>query len=133
MSEVEQPSEKHAGGRPTKYEPRFVEELIAFMGEGYSLTAFAGSIGVARSTINVWMAEHPEFSEATKIGQAARTLSLEKGLLTTDIGPRITARVFALKNADPEGWRDKQEVEHSGGMKFTRIELIGVRPGDGDS
>lgn len=126
MSEAEQPTvEKHAGGRPTKYEPRFADELIEFMGKGYSLTAFAGSICVARSTINVWMAENPEFSEAAKIGQARRTMSLEQGMLETDIGPRITARVFALKNADPEGWRDKQEVEHSGGVKVTRIELVG--------
>ncbi len=110
-------------GRPTKYEPRFCEELIVFMGEGYSLTAFAGSICVARSTINEWMAANPEFSEAARVGQARRTQSLEHGLLNTDIGARITARVFALKNADPEGWKDKQELEHSGGVTIQASDL----------
>jgi hypothetical protein len=42
------------------------------MGQGFSLTAFAGSISVARSTINEWMAANPEFSEAARVGQAKR-------------------------------------------------------------
>lgn len=105
-----------AGGRPSKYEPRYCDELIADGEQGYSLTAFAGKIGVARSTINEWMGEHPEFSEAVKRHQAARTRFLETGLLTFDVGARITSRIFALKNADPDGWKDKQEVEHSGNV-----------------
>lgn len=126
MSEAQQPTvEKHAGGRPTKYEDRFVDELIAIMGKGYSLTAFAGSIGVARATINNWMAEHPEFLEATRVGQAKRTMALETTLLAGETGPKVTGHMFALKNADPEGWRDKQEIEHSGDVKVTRIELVG--------
>lgn len=112
-------------GRPSKYDPAFCDELLEFMGQGYSLTAFAGHISVARSTINEWMAAHPEFSEAVKIGQAKRTLKLEQGLLSGDSGPKVTSHIFALKNADPEGWRDKQEVEHSGGVSVTRVELVG--------
>jgi hypothetical protein len=105
-----------AGGRPTKYEDRFADECVEFMGQGYSLTAFAGSIGIARATINNWMAEHPEFLEATRVGQAKRTMKLEQGLISGESGPKVTGHIFALKNADPEGWKDKQEVEHSGGV-----------------
>lgn len=103
-------------GRPSKYDEAFCDQVIDFMGQGLSLTAFAGEISVARSTINEWINNHPEFSEAVKIGQAKRTASLERGLLSEEIGPKVTARIFALKNADPEGWRDKREVEHSGEM-----------------
>jgi transposase len=106
--------EARGRGRPSKYEPRFCEELIEFMGRGYSLTAFAGEIGVARSTINEWMAEHPEFSEATRVGQAKRTRALETTLLAGESGPKVTGHIFALKNADPEGWKDKVQAEHSG-------------------
>lgn len=109
-------------GRPSKYDPAFCDQLIEFMAKGYSLTAFAGEISVARSTINEWMGAHEEFSEAVKIGQAKRTASLEKGLLTEEIGPKVTARIFALKNADPEGWRDKREIEHSGEMTIATKE-----------
>lgn len=100
-------------GRPSKYDPAFCDAVIDYMGKGYSLTAFAGSIDVARSTINEWMAAHPEFSEAVKVGQAKRTAFLEIGLLDGDTGPRVTSRIFALKNAAPEEWKEK--VAHVGG------------------
>jgi len=99
---------KHPGGRPSKYSSAYCDEVIAAGDEGLSLTAFAGIIGVARSTINVWMAEHEEFSEAVKIHAAKRTLYLERGLLSSDQGPKVTARIFALKNAAPEEWKEKQ-------------------------
>jgi hypothetical protein len=122
--------ESNPVGRPSKYDPCYCRRVIEFMGQGYSLTAFAGSVDVARSTINVWMAEHPEFSEAVKVGQAKRTASLEMGLLDAEVGPRVTARIFALKNAAPEEWKDKVEQQISGGLKVSRIELVGVEPDD---
>lgn len=100
-------------GRPTKYQPRFCDLVIEDGKKGLSLTAFAGGIGVDRSTINEWMAAHPEFSQAVKEHQAARTRHLEETLLSSDQGPRVTARIFALKNAAPDEWRDKTEVAHS--------------------
>lgn len=110
------------GGRPTKYEPRFCDEVVSIMKTGLSLTAFAGEIGVARSTINEWMGSFPEFSEACKKGQAARVRYLEQTLLDGNAGPYVTARIFALKNADPDEWRDKREVLHAGEVAITTKE-----------
>lgn len=101
-------------GRPSTYDAAHCQAVIDFMGQGYSLTAFAGHIGVARSTINEWMGHHPDFSEAVKIGQAKRTMKLEGTLLAGETGPKVTAHIFALKNADPDGWRDKHEHELAG-------------------
>lgn len=98
-------------GRPTKYIEAYCDQVIEQMGTGLSLTAFAGIIGVARSTINEWMGAHPEFSEAVKIGTAKRVHYLERRLLDGEIGPRVTSHIFALKNADPEEWRDK--IDHT--------------------
>lgn len=109
---------KHPGGRPSKYEPRFCDEVEKAMGAGYSLTSFAHVIGVARSTINEWMANFPEFSEAVSRAKAARlhrweTLALrvaEKGG-----GPgTATVIVFGLKNMGGDEWSDKQQLEHTG-------------------
>ncbi len=44
--------------------------MIACLAEGHSVTAFAGLIGVARSTVFKWAAEIPEFSDALRVGQA---------------------------------------------------------------
>lgn len=102
-------------GRPTKYDPRYCDELLKVMGTGLSLTAFAGTIGVSRDTITEWMNQHPEFSAAAQAGQAMRTAYLERTMLDGEVsGPQVTARVFALKNAAPLEWRDKHEVEHKG-------------------
>lgn len=101
-------------GRPTKYRDEFCEEVVAFMGEGYSLTAFAGKIGVCGDTVRQWQHDHSGFSAAVKKGQAARTMRLEGTLIAGETGPKVTAHIFALKNAAPDEWRDKQNVEHTG-------------------
>lgn len=80
------------------------------MGLGYSLTAFAGTIGVCRDTLHEWTREHPEFSDAVKVAKAKRTFTLETKLLNGEIGPHVTAAIFALKNAAPEEWREKHEI-----------------------
>lgn len=107
---------KTAVGRPSKFKPAYCNEVIATMATGLSLTAFAGDIGVARSTINEWIDNHPEFSEAVKIAKAKRTAALERSMLAAESGPAVTSRIFALKNADPDEWRDKREHEHSGSI-----------------
>lgn len=116
-------SEPRSPGRPSKYHAAYCNEVIETMATGLSLTAFAGEIGVARSTINEWIAEYPDFSEAVKKGQAKRTKYLERRLLDGETGPRVTSHIFALKNAAPDEWADKQQHEHSGGVTVQIIRL----------
>ena len=106
-------------GRPSTYSEEFCDMVVETMGTGLSLTAFAGEIGVTRQTLNNWANEHPEFFDAVKRGQAKRVAYLERRLLDGEIGPRVTSHIFALKNADPEEWKDKRGVEHSGGIETT--------------
>ncbi len=104
-----------AGGRPTKYVDTYCNEVKDFMGQGYSLTAFAGEIGVSRETVYEWERTIPEFSDAVKTARAKRTGFLEKDLLNnTMAGPQVTARIFALKNACAAEWREKQDIEMTG-------------------
>jgi len=126
-----------SGGRPSKYDPVYCDQILEDAKEGLSLTAFAGGIGVARSTINEWMGAHPEFSEAVKKHAAIRTRVLEQGLLSSEQGPRVTARIFALKNAAPEEWRDLKAMELSGPeggpIPVQRIERVIVDPNPTDT
>lgn len=109
-------------GRPSKFVDAYIEEVKSFMGQGYSLTAFAGEIGVSRSTVGEWMVNIPAFAAAVKIAKAKRVAHLEAGLLSSNEGPKVTARIFALKNAAPDEWRDKieinQSVTHEHTMRF---------------
>src|SRR4051794_28248464 len=89
-------------GRPTKYDPRYCDDIVAFCGQGYSITAFAGSIHVARSTIQEWAAAHDEFSVAVKRAKAASALWWEQRSRT--VAERgggngaATMIIFNLKN-----------------------------------
>lgn len=105
-------------GRPSKYDPAYCEQVVEVMGEGYSLTAFAGMIGVARSTINEWIDNHAEFSEAVSLAKAKRLAEWERiGLGVAKNGGgtgSATVVVFGLKNMGGDEWADVQRQEHTG-------------------
>ena len=127
--------EPNKGGRPTKYDPAFCETVREQMALGFSKTAVAGFMGIARSTFHLWAEEHPEFSDAVKEGETARTYKLEGDLLSAPDGPTVTSRIFALKNAAPDEWRDKQDVELTGkgGGPIETITRKIVDPQSGDT
>ena len=116
-------------GRPTKYEPRFDDELLDAMSRGYSLTAFAGEIGVSRYTLDNWASSFPSFMEAVSRGRAARLKYWESKLInvgeTGGVGQMGTVTIFALKNASASmgasEWLDKQEVTHSGQVTLAAL------------
>jgi hypothetical protein len=105
-------------GRPTKYEDRFCEEVEAFMGQGFSLTAFAGHLEVNRSTLTEWADAHPEFSAAVSRAKSKRLLHWERESLDVakegGTGGRATMIVFGLKNMGGDEWADVQKTELTG-------------------
>lgn len=120
-------------GRPSKFKPAYSNMLIEHLAEGASIASFAAEIGVARSTINQWAEDNPEFSEALKIAKAKCAAWWEAQLRKIAVaggGPgSATAVIFGLKNMAADDWRDKQEVDHlssDGSMtpKPTIIEFV---------
>lgn len=105
------------GGRPSLYKPDYCEFVVKFCSQGFSLTAFAGKIGVCRDTISEWGRVHPEFSAAVKRAKAAAALRWEErnNRLADEGGPAGSNAVviFNLKNFAPDDFREKQEVQHS--------------------
>lgn len=112
-------------GRPSKYSEAYCNEVIEFLAGGHSVTAFAGHIGVARSTVFKWAEEIPEFSDALKVGQAKATALWETILVKVarDGGGNATAAIFGLKNRASEDWADKIVNEHAGTMTVEHIDL----------
>lgn len=103
-----------SAGRPTDFKPAMGEEILALMAQGFSLAAAAADLGVHRQRVYEWMDRHPEFADTVKLAQVKRQRFLEQRLLTADVGPVVTATIFALKNAAAADWREKQEVQHTG-------------------
>jgi hypothetical protein len=118
------------GGRPTDYDPAYCEQVIEFLKDGYSVAAFAGHIGKAASTVELWRTKHPEFSEAVKVGQAGAVLWWENRARAVARGEdgNPTAVIFGLKNRAPDQWRDKTEQDVNATHNVRTITHRIVRP-----
>lgn len=123
---------KNPEGRPNEYKAEYCEAVQDYMAQGYSLTAFAGSIKKARDTIYRWMTEYSEFSDAVSRGRAARVTALEVKLLRARYGAQSSSAIFALKNADPHEWRDMRSVDHTHNVTLTKMtdeQLLAIASG----
>ena len=107
------------GGAKTLYDASYCERLVDDMAAGFSLTAFAGSIGVCRKTLNNWAGEHPEFLRALDAGKAARLRFWEQTAINVAAkgtgGPGAASVItFGLKNMGGDEWSDTSRHEHTG-------------------
>lgn len=109
-------------------------------------------LGIAESTLNKYKLEHPDFSESIKRGKIVADLEVEKSLYKRAVGfeyeeiqqegqndgnggikiksvkktkkyiaPDTAAAFIWLKNR--RGWKDKQDIEHSGGVKIIQDDI----------
>jgi hypothetical protein len=103
-------------GRPTKYDPAYCDAIVAFCADGSSLSSFAASLRVGRSTLTEWSRVHPEFLSAVKAAKAQVAAWYDKTArnVAENGGGNATLCIFGLKNFDEEDFRDKQELETPG-------------------
>jgi hypothetical protein len=128
------PGSARSRGQPTLYKPEYCDLVVDKMADGISLTAFAGSIRVAKETVYAWMSDHSEFSDAVARGRAARVLKLELKLLSARYGAQSSASIFALRNADPQEWRDVRSVQHDHNVTLQTMsdeQLLAIAQGRG--
>lgn len=138
------PKPKEGGQKYHDGIPALVRSLVGRSTRGLTDKEVAEKVGVAVRTVHRWKKDHPEFREAlieTKAFLDARVeLSLfrratgypvtkvevttEEGqetkrvTKTEEIAPDVQACRLWLMNRDPERWRDRQQVEHSGEIKI---------------
>ncbi len=121
-------------GRPSEYRQEYCERVIDYMGQGYSLSAFAGSIKMDRQSIYRWMSEHPEFSHAVSRARMTRVAALETKMLRATKGAQASTSIFALRNADPSEWRDMRTVQHDHTLNVQTMsdeQLLAIAQGRG--
>lgn len=72
----------------------------------------------SKDTVNKPMkVKHIQYNDdGRKISEFEEVIMVEEEIL---IPPDTTAQIFWLKNRKPAEWRDKRDVEHSGGMNNT--------------
>lgn len=66
-----------------------------------------------------------EYTEVTQeVCENAETGEMELRItkkVTKEVVPDTTAQIFWLKNRRPDKWRDKQDIEHSGGLSVRSV------------
>lgn len=135
-----------SAGRPTDYKPEFAEQAKKLCEIGATDIELADFFGVDVRTIYNWKHSHAEFFQAVCVGKDALDARVERSLYQRAVGytfesekvfnyqgeivraptrehvpPDPGAALNWLKNRQPDKWRDKQEVEHSGGVKMIPV------------
>ncbi len=121
-------------GRPTLYKAEHAERARDLCSRGATNKDLAGRFGVARSTIDLWIASHPEFAEAVQQGRDVADATAVESLFTRVTGynhkaekvflyrgeprtatytahvpPETRACMYWLRNRRPEDWREVSE------------------------
>jgi hypothetical protein len=95
-------------GRPSLYDSKYCDELIAHMALGFSFESFAGKIDVAEATINNWQNEHEEFLEAHQIGKSKmRVFWEELGIVGTTEGKNFNASAWKFNMQNKLKWKER--------------------------
>lgn len=130
-------------GRPPTYKPAFAEQAAKLCRLGATDLELADFFGVDVRTIYRWKHTHEAFCQSVTCGKEAADERVERALYNRAVGyshdavkifmpagaekpvyapytehvpPDPSAAFNWLKNRKPAEWRDKQEVEHTGGL-----------------
>ena len=129
------------GGRPTAYRPEFEELAYNYCLLGATDEQLASFFNVCTTTIDTWKRDIPEFLGSLKRGKAFADAQMAASLYNKGIGytrsedkvfmykgcesvvpvdvyypADTTSIIFWLKNRQPELWRDRHDINHSGAM-----------------
>jgi hypothetical protein len=120
-----------AGGRPSKYNDGVPEQVRELALQGKTDEEIASSLEVSRSTLALWKARHPEFSDALKVWKDHADDQVEHTLYRKALSGDTTACIFWLKNRRSNDWRDvkhidsKQETTHRYDLDSLAEERLG--------
>lgn len=113
---------KKAGRIPFEITPAVCRKAERLAAGGRTEKQIAISLGIHQDTLIKKKKNFPEFLEAIKKGQAKAIVEVENSLFVNATeNEQIAAQIFFLKNRNPEYWKDKQEVEHSGQLGLSDV------------
>ncbi|MGI2329663.1 helix-turn-helix domain-containing protein [Planococcus sp. YIM B11945] len=127
----------HALKRGKEVVDREVENALLKRALGYDfeeVTIVAVEVGQeeyderVQAEVDVWKQQNPKWTQEELyrfIGTIPRSKEVVSKRVVKQVAPDVTAQIFWLKNRKPGQWRDKQEIEHSGGLE-NKLDLSGL-------
>ena len=109
-------------GRPKKIDKIDLIEVGKLAALGLTDVEIAEWLGINRSTLSRYKKEESQFKDTIKKGKAQADMNVVKSLYKRATEDRdTTAMIFWLKNRRVKDWRDKRDIEHSGGIEHTEL------------
>lgn len=100
-----------AAGRPSKYDPKYCEEVGKLFREGCSIEEIAYEIDVHVDTIAEWQKVHPEFSAAMKKGRKFAEGRWMKDGRVNIHNKEFNTALWYINMKNRYGWTDKKEIK----------------------
>lgn len=139
-------------GRPTKFDPEMLARVTRLCLLGLTDKQLAAALEISEATLNLWKAQHPEFSESMQAGKVDADAKVAAALYQRATGYEVEVeelvgrgkdrRVVKLKQyvasdasaafrwlncRQPNRWRDRQEHEH--GISDDLAQALGLVDG----
>lgn len=81
------------------------------------------SLGIGTTTLYSRQKENVEFEEAIKRGREKGVATIANKLVESAIAGNTTAQIFVLKTHGGQEWKDKQDINLSGGLEVKNKSL----------
>jgi hypothetical protein len=149
---------KHPGGRPTKFSKEVQDLTAMFSRKGFTDEEMAKALRVTRQTFDNWKKKFPKFFASLKDWKHEADSKVERSLYERAFGythpetkvfcnngeiitekvvrhypPDPTSMIFWLKNRQPDKWRDKTNIEHSGDVTVMKPAAVSKSSNSGIS
>lgn len=110
-------------GTPSKYSDDFIPILLTHMGiKGKSYTSLTFKLGITSiKTLYNWEKVHPQWARAKEMAETGRLGVIEDTLLGLADGSKkgnAAAAIFYAKNAAPDEFKDKREIDIGGSVTY---------------
>lgn len=117
--QTNKPVKTETRGRKSAFDKIDLRQVESLAGLGLTDVEISVVLGISRATLSNYKSK-PIFLDTLKRGKVVADSQVIKSLYKRALGGDTVACIFWLKNRRPGDWRDKQEVEHSGGIKVIR-------------
>jgi len=107
--------------KDSQYQDKYCQMLVNHRNEGKSLASFGKVIGISWLTIRKWIEAHEDFREASEIADVVALDHWEElayDQVTGDIKGSSSVLLAMMKNNFPDFYKDKSEVDVTGGVIF---------------
>ena len=104
-------------------EPHNLLRIQGWARDGLSEEQISHNMGITYKTLWEWKKKYSNISNVLKINKDIADRQIENALFKAAKDGNTTAMIFWLKNRKRKEWRDKQDVNLTGEVKYTNSEL----------